>query len=255
MKLSSLFAAVLLVSVFSAESPARGVYRDIYDLSCFISAPRERAITGSLLRSERSDHDASGVLFATDYPLKSRILVRAEMSYISLSTAGGIESGFGDFMLRARVRLIDRAGMHLFALGAVRTGSGSNAIFPYSSGSLDVHAGVGFIDSLAQFTVWGEVTGVRVSNKPDGLSEEEDHGDYAGVSAGLVLPLSGRLAFHFGASGYIFQSEGSREIYYTACDYAHSRALGIFLSLQAEGGRSDERAFDLGLRSGIRVRY
>lgn len=255
MKRSFLFAVIFLVLILPATLLALGVYEDIYDLSHILSAPLDRSITGSVLRAERSDHDASGFFFAADYPVKSIFLVHAEITYISLSTDIGIESGFGDFRFRIRAALLDRNQFHLFAIGALRTGSGSNAIFPYSSGSLDVQAGIGCIDSLSQLTVWGELTAVRVSNKPGGLSETEDHGDYAAFSAGLTLPLRDRLTFHFGGSGFVFKEEGSRELYFAGCDYNHSPALHFFISLQAEGGRTNERVSDTSVRSGIRVNY
>lgn len=255
MKRPFLFAVILLVLITPAKLPALGVYEDIYELSRLLSTPLDRSIAGSVLRAERSDYDASGFIFSADYPLKSDILVRAELSYFTLSTDAGIESGFGDFRFGARASLLDRDRFHLFATGGLRTGSGSNAIFPYSSGSLDVQAGIACIDSLSLVTLWGELTAVRVSNKPGGLSETEDHGDYAALTAGLTLPLSERLAFHFGGAGFMFKAEGSREIYFAGCDYVHSRALRFFASLQAEGGRSEERAADMSVRSGIRVNY
>ena len=207
------------------------------------------------MRAEGPDHDASGFFFSADYPLKSIFLLRAELSYITLSTNAGIESGFGDFRFRVRAAVFDRNQFHLYATGALRSGSGSNAVFPYSSGSLDVHAGIGCIDSLSQLTIWGELTAVRVSNKPGGLTEAEDHGDYAALSAGLTLLLSDQFTFHFGGSGYVLKEERSRELYFVGCDYIHSPELRFFLSLQAEGGRSDERVSDMSVRSGIRVTY
>lgn len=255
MKRPFLFAVILLVLILPTTVPARGVYEDIYDLSQILSSSFDRSITGSLLRAQRSDHDASGFLFSADYPVKSTILVRAEISYVTLSTSAGIESGFGDFRFRARATLLDRNRFHLFATGALRTGSGSNAIFPYSTGSLDVQAGIGCIDSLSQLTVWGELAVVRVSNKPGGLSEADEHGDYAALSAGLTLSLGNQFSFHFGGTGYGFKEKGSRELYFAGVDYIHSPALRYFISLQAEGGPSNERAADTSARAGIRVSY
>lgn len=255
MKRSPLFTVIFLVLLLPTALQALGVYEDIYDLSHILSSPLDRSITGSMMRAKGSDHDASGIFFSADYPLKEIFLLRAEISYITLSTNEGIESGFGDFRFRARAAVFDRNQFHLYATGALRSGSGSNAIFPYSTGSLDVHAGIACIDSLSQLTIWGELTAVRVSNKPDGLSEAEDHGDYAALTAGLTLLLSDRLAFHFGGSGYVYKEDRSRELYFAGCDYIHSPDLGFFVSLQAEGGRSDERVSDMSARSGIRVTY
>jgi hypothetical protein len=253
-KRPSLFAVIFLLFLPTAV-PALGVYEDVYDLSQIFSSPLDRSITGSVLRAQRSDYDASGFMFSADYPVKSSILVRAEMSYSALSTSAGIESGFGDLRFRARATLLDRNRFHLFATGALRTGSGSNAIFPYSTGSLDVQAGIACIDSLSRLSVWSELAAVRVSNKPGGLTEAEDHGDYAALSVGLVLSLGDLLSFHFGGSAFAFQAGGARELYFTGVDYHHSPALRFFISLQAEGGPSDKRAVDRSARAGIRVSY
>jgi hypothetical protein len=249
-----LAAAVLFCLILPHDLSALGVYEDFFDRSMFLTSPRKQSLTASILRTDKSDHDASGFVLCADYSLLSFFLLRAELSYSILATAAGAESGFGDLLFHGRAPVLDMSPFHLYLTGMVRTGSGSNAIFPYSSGSIDVGAGIGFVDSLSILTLWGEATGISVDNKPGGLSETQ-HGNYSTIGLGLILPLAARTAFHCGGNGYLSWKGGARDIYFAGIEYAHSPAMDFFLSLQAEGGKSSGRVFDFGLRSGVRVFY
>jgi hypothetical protein len=250
-----LLAAVLFCLVLPHDLSALGVYEDLFDHSVLLTSPNAQSITASLLRTAKGEDDASSYILCADYSLQKVLFLRAELSYTTMSTPAGTESGFGDLVFRGRAPVLDRSPFHLYMTTILRTGSGSNAIFPYSSGSIDVGAGIGFADSLSQFTLWGEAAGVSVNNKPGGVIESRDHGNYSMFSIGLVLPLTGRIAFHCGGAGYAAWKGGTRDIYFTGIAYAYSAAMDFFVSLQAEGGKSEERVFDFGMRSGVRVFY
>ncbi|MBI4719957.1 MAG: hypothetical protein HY770_01730 [Chitinivibrionia bacterium] len=254
MKQRFLAAAVLVCLILPGDLSALGVYEDYFDRALFLASPRTQSLTAGILRTENGDRDASCFFACADYPLLSFILLRAELSYGVLAEAAKTESGMGDLLLRGRAAVLARSPLHLYATCLLRTGSGSNAVFPYSSGSIDVGAGIGCVDSLSMLTIWGEVTAASVNNKPGGVSEEQ-HGNYATVALGLVLPATTRAAFHCGGAGYFSWKGGARDVYFAGMEYAHSPAMDFFLSLQAEGGAAGERIFDFGLRSGVRLFY
>jgi hypothetical protein len=254
LKLQFFSAAVLLCLLVPRTLAALGVYEDFFDRSVFLSAPMAQSLTASIARTERNDDDASCFFLGADYDLFGFLLLRAELTYGLLSTESKTEDGFGDLLFRGRATVLDRSSFHLYLTGLMRTGSGSNAIFPYSSGSIDVGAGMGFVDSLSVLTLWGEATGTTVGNKPGGISNDLN-GNYSTIGFGIILPLAAGTALHCGGSGYLSWKGAARDVYFAGLEYAHSPAMHFFLSLQAEGGKSEERVFDFGLRSGVRLFY
>jgi hypothetical protein len=250
-----LVICILLLLGFPYKLSASGVFEDYFARSLFLTSGFERSVAAGFLRAGKGEQDASGFSLASVYSLKESVLLRAELSYFVLSNAGEINSGFGDFILKGRAHLYNRNPFHLFLTAGLRTGSGTHFVYPYSSGSIDVRGGMGFVDSLAVFTLWGEITGASVSKKPGGLSKAQSYGDFATLSLGMFLPISGKTELNFGGVGYMLRSGGNRDIYFAGVKFGYSEDMEFFASFQAEGGSSEERVNDFALSLGIITEY
>ncbi len=251
----STFFLVFLSLLIPVEVVGLGLYEDYGSYSILLTSPFAPSLGAAIIRSEKSDHDASGFLMKAVYPSRRRFLLQVEVSYYVVSRKGESTSGFGDFVLSGRTELARLSSLTIDFVAGLRTGSGTASVFPYASGSVDVKAGLAFVDSLAQLTLWGEAAGVSVNRMHEGSNRAERHDDFASAVMGFSLPVGKRVDLRFGGAAYIVLSGGSREIYFAVLNYAHSPRVHVILSFQAEGGEPAERVYDMGVRGGVDVFY
>ena len=245
---------VLLFTPSAASST--GIYEDPGRLSSFIRAARVATLESQGIRTGAPTHDASIYTLAVRLPLKTGILIDAEVAYVSLSTPGDIESGFGDARLRARALLAAGNQRALSLVGAFRAGSGSASLFPYSTGSVDVEGGLAVVDTLSTTaSVWAYATGTVPKRVRDSLKQADLLPNFLTFAAGLVLSVAGRLDLQGGALVYVFRDDKPRELYFVDVDVRYSETTAFYVSLQAEGGRESDRVIDFAAAVGIRVRY
>jgi len=249
------FFIVFLSLLIPVEVVGLGLYEDYGTYSFLLTSPFAPSLGASITRSEKTDHDASGFLMKAVYPLRRRFLLQVEASYYVVSRKGESNGGFGDFVLSGRTRLGGFRSLTINFTAGLRSGSGTAAVFPYASGSLDIKAGIAFIDSLPQLTLWGEVAGVSVNRMSERSDRAERHDDFASAVMGFSLAVGERVDFRFGGAAYVALNGDSREIYFTVLSYAHSPRVHLVLSFQAEGGDPAERVYDMGVRGGIDVFY
>lgn len=242
-------AVVALMGVVSATSPARavGVYEDAAGNAGFLFAPQNPSFRAAFIRTNADGRDASMAVFAFTYPLRGRILVGADLPFITRIEPGGMESRFGDLQLRARVRVAGGTGRAFHLLGGLRVGSGSASLYPYSSQSYDLGLGAGYVDSLAVLNVWASATGVAVFRALEGLDESARQENFARLEGGLELPFGSAVALRMGTTVLAFRSGAVREVYLTQIQYAFSPALQLRVSGHAEAGDSEERVSDVAL--------
>jgi hypothetical protein len=246
---------VLIGVVLPAKAACAGLYEDFGESSSFILSPRVQSVSASVARLDDEGRDAFLYsLFAT-YPIKSVLLLQAEQSYITFSSPGGIEGGFGDFRLQLRAKLLSEPGRALYLISALRSGSGSLRVFPFASGSIDATLGFSVVDSLALFHYWGSASASTVWRAPEGFDDHTEHGDYATIYAGISLPLLETVDVRFFGAGYFLISGPSRAIYGVLASFRTSSFVSIFASFQAEGGKEEERITDYTAVAGARIYY
>ena len=259
--LSSRPARLILLAVvaflFAPSSvSSTGIYEDLGRLSSFVRATREATLESQGIRTGAPTHDASIYTLSVRLPLKSRVLIDAELAYVSLFTPGDIENGFGDARVRMRTLLAAGNQRALSMVGAFRAGSGSASLFPYSTASVDVEGGLAVVDTLSSTaSVWAYATGTHPTRVRDNLKQAGLLPNFLTFAAGLVWSVADRLDLQGGALAYVFRGDKPREFYFVDLDIRYSETTVFYTSLQAEGGREGDRVIDFAAAVGIRVSY
>ncbi len=246
------------VAVFSKPLPASstGIYEDPGRLSSFVRAPRVATLTSDAIRTDAPTHDASLYTIGVRLPVKSAVLIRAELSYVSLTAPTDFEDGFGDARLRARTRLAVGNMRALFLVGSFRTGSGSSSFFPYSTASTDVEGGLAMVDTLSTTTaVWVYATGTHPTRVRDNLKNPDVYPNFLTLAGGLVFTVAARLDLQGGVLAYVFRGDRPRALYFVDLDLRYNDTTAFYASFQAEGGNVAARAVDFAASLGIRIKY
>ncbi len=235
---------------------AAGVYVDAAGELAFLTAPQSRALAGRIARSNGEAADASLFFIAAAFPVKSSSLVEIDIPVVSFLDTTEVVTGFGDVTIRARTRLYGSPGRILHLIGALRTGTGTTRVWPYSSRSVDLRVGVGYVDTLKVLRLWVAGSGAYVSREPEDVPENELHGHFGRVGAGLAFPFAqGALSVGAGVMAAFFESGRSRELLFTTFDYRRSQWLTFNLFAHFEGGDRDERVSEYAVGGGFRVFY
>jgi hypothetical protein len=234
---------------------AAGVYVDVAGDVLFLTATQENALTGRIIRSNGGEVNASLYVLDAAFKVKSYALVELDIPFVTLITPTEVTTGISDVSLRARARLYHSPRRIVHLISALRTGNGTTTLYPFSSQSIDLEVGIGYVDSLQLFNVWATAAGAYVTREPESLPEDDLHGSYARFSAGLGLPFDNGLGVAFGMTGLVYERGRSREIYIAAIDYRRSQWLMLVMSAHAEGGDREERVGDTSLSIGVRVYY
>jgi hypothetical protein len=251
----ALLAGLCVFTPWQAANTA-GVYIDVAGDVAFLLAPSTRELSGRVVRSNGESVDASIYFIDARFPLKSHSLVELNLPFISIVDPPEVVTGFGDFAIRARTHLYTRPGLAFRLLGGIRTGTGTNRVYPYSSQSLDLEAGIGYVDTLDMFDVWAAAGGAYVAREPEYLPEEDLHGHHGRVSAGLSFPFrSVGLDVGMSVMAVFYEAGRAREIYLGTVDYRRSQWFSITFAVHLEGGDVDERVGDTAVTGGLRVFY
>lgn len=208
------------------------------------------------VRADAPSHDASLYTLGVQVPLKSRLLLRGELSYVSLTAPNDSEDGFSDARLRVRTQVATGNQRALFLVGAFRAGSGSAELFPYSTASVDVEGGVAAIDTLSSTTaLWIYAAGTHPTRVRDKLKQADLYPSFMTVAGGVVFSPLERLDVEGGVLAYLFRGDTPRELYFVDADLRYSDATAFYVSFQAEGGDESRRAVDFAAVVGIRIHY
>lgn len=252
-----------------ATPPAHSVgpFTDVPRLSAFLRSPHESSFDGSITRADAQKTGASLFTLAADFPVRSAFLMRLDIPYVTLAFDDKVEAGFGDALLRMKARLWRGGRRSFLATSSLRVGSGSTSLFPFSTGSTDIEAGLVFVDSigvgegekvlkpLRSFSYWvlgGGVYPIRVS---DTLEEADLHGRYATVAGGVLAALTRRIEIEAGGMGLFFASGAVREIYFSRLSLGLSDLSRVSLSVQMESGDPQDRAADASAGINLTVMY
>jgi len=246
------------LSVLLPWSPAlaAGVYVDAAGEIAFVTLPQASSLAARLARSHGAAGDANLYFIDAAFPLKTGTLFEIDIPIITFIDSSIVQTGFGDVTLRARTRLYHAPTRVLQLTGALRTGTGTLSVWPYSSRSIDLQVGVAYVDTLDHFQMWIWGGGAYVSKAPEDLPEDELHGHYGRIGGGVFFPFaSGALRIGAGYMGIFYEAGRSRQVLLTTIDYRRSEWLTFVASAHAEGGDVEERVSDYAFMAGIRVFY
>jgi hypothetical protein len=233
---------------------AAGLYIDADGEISFLNSPQKRAIRGRLARSEGTEPNASLYLLDVTIPVKSYALVEVDIPFVALEQVD-VERGFGDVTIRARARLFERPRRKLYLISSLRTGSGTTRVYPYASQSIDLEAGAAYVDTLGHFDWWASATGAYVTREPGGIPEDQLHGDFGRIGAGIDVTAIRSLRVGAGAMAAFFGEGRYRQLYIVMLQYRRSQWMTLSLSGHAEGAKESERVGDYAIVAGVRVCY
>lgn len=234
---------------------AAGVYIDASGDVLFLTAPRAYALAGRVARSNGTESDASLYILDAAFPVRSWGLVELDIPFISIVEPSTVETGLGDLSIRARADLYVRDGRAFRLISALRTGTGTARVFPYSSQSIDLEVGIGYVDTLEMFHIRASGGGAYVSKEPTDVPEHQLHGHYGRFGLGLHLPFEFGFNVGVGLSAIFYEAGRSREIYLGTVEYRHSEWLVLVFAAHTEGGDSEERVGDTAVTGGLRIYY
>ena len=111
------------------------------------------------------------------------------------------------------------------------------------------------MDTLGYFDWWASATGAYVTKEPESLPENQLHGNFARVGAGIDVTAIRSLRIGAGAMTVFFEEGRLRQVFLAMFQYRRSEWLMLSLAGQAEGGDEDERVGDYAVTVGIRANY
>jgi hypothetical protein len=235
---------------------AAGVYYDAAGEVAFLIAPQSRALAGRIVRSNGDAADASLMFVDLVFPVRSSSLVEVDIPVVSFLDTSEVVTGFGDVTVRGRTRLYGAPRRILHLTGALRTGTGTSRVFPYTSKSIDFEAGLAYVDTLSVLQYWAWAVGAYASNQPKDTPEEELYGPYGRLSGGIGLPFaSGSLNLGLGLTAAFFEAGRTRELVFAGLDYRRSPWIRFMVFGHVESGDSDERVSDYAAGAGLWVIY
>lgn len=223
-----------------------GTYQSIPRWAHYMIAPQELTVEGSVSRAEGQNNDAYVYAVTSLMPFKS-LLFQLQIPYISYVAPDSVRNQLGDPSLNMRFKAWHGDGWSFNLLSGVRAGSlpffeGNQDLYPFSTGTFDLSAGIAFVDTLASVPWWVAGTGsyaMRVDEVLEGV-----YGNYSTLSAGLLAPMSSRLDAQLGALFWFQTGQATRQIYFADIDWAYSEALGFYVFGQVEAGPEAVRATD-----------
>ena len=246
-----------IVGVILAPTLALGIglHGDEGRFSYFLRAPNYIQFDGRLTRTDAQTHKSALYSLSANFPFKSRFLGQLDLSFASLATNDDIEDGITDLMFRTRFLI---AGP-LLGTALLRTGSGTNLVFPYSSGTVDLEVGLAVLDTATVFdaehptTWWLSASGGRVIRGTRSLDQFLQ--DYLKGGFGVVQRVWQRFDFEAGVFGYWYEDGPTRQVVFGQTEFLYSDVIAFFLSLQADVGEREDRPNDASGTVGLRVRY
>jgi hypothetical protein len=235
---------------------AAGVYLDAAGEVAFLTAPQSKALSGRIARSGGEPADASLFFLDASFAVKSTSLVEVDIPAVSLLGAEKVITGFGDVTIRGRTRLYAAPRRVLHLIGGLRTGTGAKHLFPYASRTVDLEVGVGYVDTLDVLQLWASGSGAYVGDQPDEVPDEDRHGHFGRVGAGVKFPFSeGTVNVGLGVMAVFFEAGRTRELLLADFFYHRSAWLTFTLFAHVEGGDRDERIGEYAAGGGFRVFY
>jgi hypothetical protein len=246
---------------------AVGPFVDVGRMSAFLRSPQRTSVSGSITRADGRGVEGSVFVLSADFPLQSAFLFQLEFPYLSAAYDKEVDDGFGDATFGLRARAWKGERKTFLVTGALKTGSGTSTLFPFSTGSIDVEAGLAFVDSvgvdssatalepLRSFSYWIAAAGVYPLRVEDSLRDSGLHTRYARAGGGALVALTRRIELEAGGMALFFPEGAVRPIYFSRLSFAFSEVSRISLVVQRETGDELDRAVNGSVGFDLTVMY
>lgn len=239
-----LILSAIIAVAFSTEARSTGIYEDAVGRAGFISSPWRPSVRARINVTDSDSTTASTVVFAANMKVTSWFLLQVEQPYITASLGQQvIESGFGDLRFRGQFRLWHGGHRRLAMEWELGTGTGTTKVFPYATQSLELVAGVAWVDTLEVLEYWAEAAYEKVNRRPDDIIIQRVLVDFSRFAAGVGLPM-GPVGLRVGSSFLLFRGGSTREVFFAQLTWDHRPHFRFFGSAQVEGGKSENRVSD-----------
>lgn len=246
----------VLISVTAKPARSSGVYEEFGRFFTFVLAPQAYSIDGHVALTGAPDNEASVFTLSTNAPHQSWILVQPEISYVSKTTPTEVFNSAGDAMVRVRVRLWHAPSVAVHVLPAVRLGTGTAELFPYSTASIDIELGLAVVDTIgSRAGWWASGSAIYPTRVQDQIKEGHLYGNWATGGLGVILMPGSRWLFKGGGMALYPAGHRTRQIYFADLDFSYSAHTTWYLTSLVEGGTRDNRAVDYSAGFGIRVTF
>lgn len=247
-------AIALVLTAVRADSA--GVYENAATESALLVSPQRISLRGTVEVGESPGLDAFLYRFVGAFPARAWCLLWLELPFVSVSDDDGIESGDGDLLVRARVRLANSGGRALSLLGAVGTGSGNRRFFPYSSQTVDIGTSIGFVDSIGALQPFA-IVGYQWQNRVEEsrFTRDTQPADHLRVSAGADFDLGPRTDLRGGLVFHAYDTEARRALLFAGSSFAWTPMFRLGAQGQFELGRRSQRVGDWSLTAGLTVLF
>lgn len=234
---------------------AVGIWDDPGRLSDFIRSPYRNTLGSQAYRIHAPTGDASMFNVNVDVSIASKYLLRGDLPFVTIQPpASGSEiiDGIGDFRFRAKRNMFAGDSWALPIYASVRTGSGKNTLYPYSTGSVDFELGVAFADTTSIFNFWLLGSATAVTRVHDQLADQ--HENFLTGVAGVLI-TAGRVDIEGGALGYRFKSGRVRGLLFTDATWRAGEQIALYVTFQGEVGDERNRVIDWALGFGVEVTF
>jgi len=225
----------------------------------FLVAPAELSVEGRATRVDGIDDEAAIYTVTSLMPFRL-FLFQLDLPFVSIVSKDDIRDGFGDPVFRLRFKAWGGDSEAFYVLTGVRVGSlpfllSDETLFPYSSGSLDLSAGVAFVDTLSSVTWWAAGVATFPTRVADSLSASGLYDEYTQFTAGVRVPIGEKIGVLAGAALYLPSGHSTRQIYVADVDWSYTHALGFFGYVQVEGGSKESRAANYSAGVGTKITF
>jgi hypothetical protein len=247
-------ACAIAWTVIPMGADAAGVYENAGTESALLVSPQRITVRGTVEIGSSPPLDAVLYRAIGTFPARSWFLVWVEMPFVAVSGPDGVESGPGDFILRAKARLWGGDGRALALLSTMGTGTGDRRFFPYSAQTFDICTSVGYVDSIGALQPFAIVGYQFVNRVVDSLyTDDTAPANHSRVTAGANLDLGDRGHVGGGVMYHWYSTGAERSIVFAGAAFDWTPMFRIGVEGQLEVGEKAQRVGDWSLTAGLQV--
>lgn len=246
----------IALAVNPIRADAAGVYENAATESALLVSSQRIVVRGTVEIGSSPGLDATLYRLLAAFPARSWFLFWVEMPLVSVSDSDGIESGPGDFILRARARTWGSNGRAVSLLATIGTGTGNRRFFPYSSQTLDIDTSVGFVDSIGAVQPFA-IVGYEWVNRVDETRYTDDTApaSHLRATAGTDLKLNTKSNLRGGVMFHWYDTGAERTLIFAGGSYDWTPMFRLLAEGQVETGPEAQRVGDWSLTAGLTVLF
>ncbi len=249
-------ASAIVLAATAIRADAAGVYENAATESALLVAPQRISARATVELGSSPGIDATMFRVLAAFPARSWFLFWVELPMVSVSESGDIESGMGDFLVRARARTWASKGRALSLLATLGTGSGNKRFFPYSSQTLDINTSIGFVDSIGAVQPFA-IVGYEWVNRVDESRYTDDTApaNHVRATAGADVALGARTDLRGGVMYHHYATEATRTLIFAGGSHDWTPMFRVGAEGQVEVGPQSQRVGDWSLTAGLTVLF